>query len=61
MFAGADGEETVGRPWIGFLTLWHLGELGDAAVTGEVFEVHAGHLGIIELPRRGNHIDNDRR
>lgn len=32
-----------------------------AHVTGEVFEIHAGHLGLVEPPRRGGHVDIDRR
>lgn len=32
-----------------------------AHVTGEVLEIHAGHLGLVEPPRRGGHVDIDRR
>lgn len=32
-----------------------------SGVTGQVFEVHAGHLGLIEEPRHGPSIDLDRR
>jgi len=32
-----------------------------AGVNGEVFEVHAGHLGIVQPPRRGPHVEVDHR
>lgn len=42
------------------LVVWLCTE-GAAGVTGEVFEVHAGHVGIVEPPRRGPVVDVHRR
>lgn len=39
------------------LVVWLCSEQA-GTVTGEVFEVHAGHVGIVEPPRRGPHTDN---
>lgn len=41
------------------LVVWLCSE--EAAVTGQVFEIHGGYLGLIEAARRGNHIDAGRR
>lgn len=42
------------------LVVWLCSD-GAAGVTGQVFEVHAGHVGIVEPPRRGPQLDMDRR
>ncbi|MDT7724928.1 MAG: hypothetical protein QOI21_1504 [Actinomycetota bacterium] len=39
------------------LVVWLCSE-NSADVTGEVFEIHAGRVGLIEQPRRGPHIDH---
>lgn len=38
------------------LVVWLCSEAA-ARVTGEVFEIHAGHVGLVEPPRRGPHVD----